>query len=78
MHDPGYAEAYAGMADTYDLLREYSTLPENDAYDRSIAAARKAVQLDDSLAEAHRALAFAEWWGKWDFVDGEREFPPCH
>jgi tetratricopeptide (TPR) repeat protein len=74
VHDPGYAQAYAGMADTYDLLREYSTLPENDAYDRSIAAAKKAVELDDSLAEAHRALAFAEWWGKWDFADGEREF----
>jgi tetratricopeptide (TPR) repeat protein len=74
VHDPDYAEAYAGMADTYDLLREYSTLPENAAYDRSIAAARKAVELDDSLSEAHRALAFAEWWGKWNFVDGEREF----
>ena len=74
LHDPGYAQAYVGMADTYDLLREYSTMPDSEAYTRSIAAARKAVELDDSLAEAHRALAFAEWWGKWDFANGEKEF----
>jgi Tfp pilus assembly protein PilF len=74
VHDPGYAPAYVGMADTYDLLREYSTMPDSEAYTRAIAAARKAVELDDSLAEAHRALAFSEWWGAWDFVDGEKEF----
>jgi tetratricopeptide (TPR) repeat protein len=72
--DPGYAQAYVGLADTYDLLREYSSMPDSEAYTRAIAAARKAVELDDSLGEAHRALAFAEWWGKWDFVDGEKEF----
>ena len=74
VHDPGYAQAYVGMADTYDLLREYSTMPDSEAYARAIAAARKAVELDDSLAEAHRALAFSEWWGAWEFVDGEKEF----
>jgi len=74
VHDPGSAQAYAGMADTYDLLREYSTMPESDAFPRAIAAARKAVELDDSLAEAHRALAFAEFYGSWDFRDAEAEF----
>jgi len=74
VHDPSYAQAYVGLADTYDLLREYSSMPDSEAYARAMAAARKAVELDDSLAEAHRALAFAEWWGKWDFVDGEKEF----
>src|ERR1035441_8819561 len=74
VHDPGNAQAYVGLADTYDLLREFSTMPESDAYTRSIAAAKKAIELDDSLADAHRALAFAEWWGKWDFADGEKEF----
>ena len=74
VHDPGYAQAYAGLADTYDLLREYSTMPDSDAFPRAIAAARKAVELDDSLAEAHRALAFAERYGSWDFVDAEKEF----
>jgi len=74
VHDPAYAPAYAGLADTYDLLREYSTMQESDAYPRAIAAARKAVELDDSLAEAHRALAFAEFYGNWNFVDAEKEF----
>jgi tetratricopeptide (TPR) repeat protein len=49
-------------------------MPDSEAYARAIAAARKAVELDDSLAEAHRALAFSEWWGAWEFVDGEKEF----
>jgi tetratricopeptide (TPR) repeat protein len=74
VHDPGYAPAYVGLADTYDLLREYSTMEESDAYPRAIAAARKAVELDDSLAEAHRALAFSEFYGNWDFVNAEKEF----
>jgi tetratricopeptide (TPR) repeat protein len=74
VHDPGDAKAYVGLADTYDLLREFSTMPESEAYPRAIAAARRAVELDDSLAEAHRALAFAEFYGSWDFVDSEKEF----
>jgi tetratricopeptide (TPR) repeat protein len=74
VHDPGNAQAYAGIADTYDMLRIYSTMPQADAYPRAIAAARRAVELDDSLPEAHRALAFAEYWGTWNFVDAEKEF----
>ena len=74
VHDPGNAAAYAGLADTYDLLREFSTLPDKDAYQRAMAAAKKAVELDDSLSQAHRALAFAEYYGNWDFIDGEKEF----
>jgi tetratricopeptide (TPR) repeat protein len=74
VHDPTYAEAYVGLADTYNLLREYTLMPESEAYDRAIAAARKAIELDDSLAEAHRSLAFDEVWGNWDFAAGEKEF----
>jgi tetratricopeptide (TPR) repeat protein len=74
VHDPGDARAYVGLADTYDLLREFSTMPESEAYPRAIAAARRAVELDGSLAEAHRALAFAEFYGSWDFADSEKEF----
>lgn len=74
VHDPGSAEAYVGLADTYDLLREYSTMTESDAYARAIVAAKKAVELDDSLAEAHRALAFAERYGALDFLASQKEF----
>jgi tetratricopeptide (TPR) repeat protein len=74
VHDPGSAHTYAGLADTYLLLHEYSLMPDTAAETRSIAAARKAVELDDFLAEAHRSLAFAEVWGNWDFRAGEKEF----
>jgi tetratricopeptide (TPR) repeat protein len=74
VRDPNYAQAYAGLADTYNLLREYSAMPSNEAYPRAIAAAKKAVELDDSLSEAHRALAFATYYWVWDFAAGEREF----
>ncbi len=74
VRDPGDVRAYAGLADTYDLLREYSTTDDNDAFSQALAAAHKAVALDDSLPEAHRALAFAEMYGAWDFADADKEF----
>jgi tetratricopeptide (TPR) repeat protein len=74
IHDPEDAQTYVGLADTYNLLREFSAMPENEAYSRALTASRKAVELDDSLAEAHRSLAFAEIYGEWDFKDGVREF----
>jgi tetratricopeptide (TPR) repeat protein len=74
VHDPGSARSFAGMAETYLLMREYSSMPDAEAYSRALAASRKAVELDDSLAEAHRSLAYAEVWGLWDFQDGEKEF----
>jgi Flp pilus assembly protein TadD len=72
--DPSYAAAYAGLADTYNLLREYSSMPASQAFPLALAAAQKAVQLDDGLAEAHRALAFTKFHWQWDIQGGEREF----
>jgi len=74
VHDPNDARAYAGLADTYNLLREYTTARDDDTFSRAIAASRKAVALDDSLPEAHRALAYAEMYGTWDFADADKEF----
>ncbi len=74
VRDPGYAKAYAGLADCYNLLREYSAMPANEAWPRAIAAAKKAVELDDSSAEAHSSLAFALFYGALDTRNGEREF----
>jgi tetratricopeptide (TPR) repeat protein len=74
VQDPDNALTYAGLADTYNLLREYSVMPDNEAYSRAIAASKRAIELDDSLAEAHRSLAYAEVWGNWDFQDGKKEF----
>ena len=72
--EPSYAQAYAGLADTYNLLREYSNMPDSQAFPLALNAAQKAVQLDDSLAEGHRALAFAEFNWNWDIPGGESEF----
>ena len=72
--DPDYAEAYVGLADCYNLLREFSAMPEEEAYRKAIAAATKAVELDGSLAEAHNSLAFDLFYGSLDAAGAEREF----
>jgi tetratricopeptide (TPR) repeat protein len=72
--DPGYAEAWVGLADCYNLLREYSAMPGSEAFPRALTAARKAVELDDTSADAHSALAFAAFYGVLDTKTGEREF----
>jgi Tfp pilus assembly protein PilF len=74
VHDPGYAAPYVGLADTYNLLREYSAMPPQEAFPRALAAARKAVELDPNSAEAHNSLAFASFWGFFDATTADREF----
>jgi tetratricopeptide (TPR) repeat protein len=72
--DPNYAQAYVGLADCYNLLREYSAMPPEEAYPRALAAARKAVELDESSAEAHNSLAFVTFYWNWNVDEAEREF----
>jgi tetratricopeptide (TPR) repeat protein len=72
--DPSYALAYAGQADCYNLLREYTSMPAGQAFPLALAAAEKAVELDDSLAEGHRALGFAYFHWNWNVAGGEQEF----
>jgi tetratricopeptide (TPR) repeat protein len=74
VHDPTYAQAYVGLADCYNLLREYTLMPSSEAYPRALAAAKKAVELDDQSSEAHASLAFVSFFGVWDVATGEREF----
>jgi DNA-binding winged helix-turn-helix (wHTH) protein/Tfp pilus assembly protein PilF len=74
VHDPGYADAYVGLADCYNLLREYSAMKSSEAYPRALAAARKAVELDDKSSQAHASLAFVSFWGMWDAATADREF----
>jgi TolB-like protein/Tfp pilus assembly protein PilF len=57
--DPSYALAYAGVADAYSVLPNYTNDAPKQYIDRAIPAARRAIELDDSLAEAHAALANA-------------------
>jgi DNA-binding winged helix-turn-helix (wHTH) protein/Tfp pilus assembly protein PilF len=73
-HDPNYSDAYVGLADSYNLLREFSAMPGNEAYFKAFAAARKAVELDPQSSEAHASLAFVTFFGMWDSADAEKEF----
>jgi DNA-binding winged helix-turn-helix (wHTH) protein/Tfp pilus assembly protein PilF len=72
--DPNYADAYVGLSDCYNLLREFSVMPANEAYFKAFAAAKKAVELDPQSSEAHTSLAFVTFWGMWDVPDAEVEF----
>ena len=72
--DPNYADAYVGLADCYNLLREFSAMPADEAYFKAFAAAKKAVELDPQSSEAHASLAFATFYGMWDVIDAEKEF----
>jgi DNA-binding winged helix-turn-helix (wHTH) protein/Tfp pilus assembly protein PilF len=72
--DPNYSDAYVGLADCYNLLREFSAMPGNEAYFKAFAAAKKAVELDPQSSEAHASLAFVTYWGVWDAADSEKEF----
>lgn len=72
--DPTYAEAYVGLADSYNLLREFGAMPPTEAYPRALSAAQRAVELNDSSAEAHTSLAFVTYWWSWKGASAEREF----
>jgi TolB-like protein len=72
--DPTYAPAYAGMADCYAQLGYGSYISPEDAFPRARAAARKALELDPALAEAHASLGYALMYYDWNFPGAEGEF----
>src|ERR1700687_4301485 len=74
--DPKYAHAYAGLADTYALLGSLpnATIPRKEAMPKAREAAVTALQLDESLAEAHTSLAFVKMQYEWDWPGSEKEF----
>jgi tetratricopeptide (TPR) repeat protein len=73
--DPSYALAYAGLADSYSGLGgDWLCLSPSDSFPKAKAAAMKALELDDTLAEAHAALAYAVFFADWDWPSAEREF----
>ncbi len=72
--NPQYAPAYAGLADSYNLLAVYGTMPPKEAFPKAKAAAEKALSLDESLAEAHTSLGFVKSRYDWDWDGAEAEF----
>ena len=71
---PKYAEAYAGLAQCYDLIREYTLMPGSQAFPLARAAAEHALEINPRLADAHAALAFADYYGFWDAERARSEF----
>jgi len=72
--DSNYALAYAGLADTHNTLGSYSIVPPKEAFPLAKAAADKALELDDSLAEAHNSRAFLLYMFDWNWLDANAEF----
>jgi adenylate cyclase len=73
-HDPKYALAYAGLANSYVLLPLYFSVPQRDAMAKAREAALKALQIDPNLAEAHNALGKILNFDDLDLAGAEREF----
>jgi TolB-like protein/Flp pilus assembly protein TadD len=71
--DSNYALAYFGLAEANRALAMTSDVPSKDCLPQAKAAAKKALEVDDSLAEAHAELACGLIWYDWDWVGGERE-----
>jgi serine/threonine-protein kinase len=72
--DPAYALAYAGLADSYNVLSTNAVRPPKEAFPKAKEAAERALALDDTLAEAHTSLAFIKTVYEWDWQGAEKEF----
>jgi DNA-binding winged helix-turn-helix (wHTH) protein/TolB-like protein/Flp pilus assembly protein TadD len=72
--DSTFAEAYVGVADSYAALGLYAVLPPNEAFPAAIEAGKKALALDDGLAEAHATLGFIYFYYNWNGPAAEKEF----
>jgi serine/threonine-protein kinase len=72
--DPAYALAYTGLSDAYALQLDYRSIPVAEGFARAKAYARQALQLDDSLAEAHSSLAWCLFVYDWDWAAAKRAF----
>jgi TolB-like protein/DNA-binding winged helix-turn-helix (wHTH) protein/Flp pilus assembly protein TadD len=71
--DPAYARAYEGMADVHNFVALWGLRPATEAYPLAKAAALKALELDDGLAEAHAAMGQTKLAFDWDWSGSEQE-----
>ncbi|MDH3255783.1 MAG: hypothetical protein OEM62_12370, partial [Acidobacteriota bacterium] len=72
--DPDYAQAHAGMAMVWAGRQQFWLVPPSEAGPKAKAAARRALEIDDSIAEAHGALAGIETWTDWEWAAAEASF----
>lgn len=74
VHDPKYALAYSGIADSYARLGWFGTLPAREAGVKAKAAATQALKLQDGLGEAHASMARVNFWHDWNWPEAESAF----
>jgi tetratricopeptide (TPR) repeat protein len=72
--EPTYAMAHVGLADCYNMLSGYDYMPPVDAAPKAKAAAMKALEIDNTLAEAYTSLAYTKFFYDWDWLGVEKEF----
>jgi TolB-like protein/DNA-binding winged helix-turn-helix (wHTH) protein/tetratricopeptide (TPR) repeat protein len=72
--DPTFAEAYVGVADSYATFGLYAMLPPKEAFPAAKEAARRALAMDDGLAEAHASMGFIYFYYDWNAVEAVKEF----
>lgn len=72
--DPNFALGYAGLADSYAVLSFYADVPTQETAPQGLKAARRAIELDPTLAEPHAALGWIKGNYEWDWSGSEREF----
>lgn len=72
--DPNNAPSYAGLADSYNMLATYGANAPTEAFPKANDAATRALAIDNNLAEAHAALAYAKFRGDWNWEAAEQEF----
>src|SRR5256714_4609563 len=72
--DPTYALAYTGLADSYSLHIDYRNVPVHEGHEKAKFYARKAIALDETLAEAHASLAWSLFIYDWQWEEAAREF----
>jgi serine/threonine-protein kinase len=72
--DPGYALAYTGLADSYALALDYRSVPVHEGFAKAKFYARKALELDERVAEAHASLAWSLFIYDWDWPTAAAEF----
>ncbi len=72
--DPNYARAYSGLADCYIAMTTVGVIAPSEGFPKAKEAAKKALAIDNTLAEPHTSLAHITWLHEWDWAGGEEGF----
>jgi TolB-like protein/Tfp pilus assembly protein PilF len=73
-NDPSYTLAYVGLADAYRSLPTAGDVPPTELFPKAKTFAQKALEIDDTLAEAHAILGFTIFWHEWDWNEAENQY----